>query len=195
MDENTRWERVQEQVMNLVTTQRTIQQDLAKMETENVRLAEHVEEVDDHLRGVAGESLDTRVVILERESKAYGNELLAYGGLLRDLNKQLNDLQSDMHSFKIRKDISSEAEASRTERFKEWLKFWGPIVIASLALAPQAGKFVVNFWEKSRAVPPAEYRPDERLRKQIEADKKGARGRAVKRKLAALERATTSYQP
>lgn len=194
MDENRLWERMQEQVMNVVTTLRTNQQDLAKMETEIVRLADHVEEVDDHLRGVAGESLDTRVAILEREVKAAGNEIRAYGGLLRDLNKQLSEIENDVRSFKLHKAISSEAEATKTERFKEWLKFWGPIVIASLSLAPQAAKVVANSWEKLRHVPNAEYRPDEKLRKEIEADKK-ARGKAVKKKLKDLEQAAENYQP
>lgn len=183
--------------MNLVSAQRSSQVALEGLEKEVSKLDDHVDDVDDHLRGVAGrESLDTRVVVLEREMKAHGNELMIYGGLLRELDKKISELKTDVHSLKFQKSMNKEIETGRLETMKEWLRFWGPIIIACLALIVPLATVVANHWSAFMfSMRDAEYKPDERLRKQIAADKKSARGRAVKNRLAALQRAATSYQP
>src|SRR5688572_22049030 len=191
-EEDRRWLKMQETVMNLVTTLRTVQSDLAKAEKQVDKCADRVDDVDDYLRGGVGESLDTRMVLLEREEKAHGNELRAHGGLLRDLNKQMSDLKDDVNSLTLHKSINIDAESTRTDRLKVWLKFWGPIILSSLALIVPLARLAFDSLDKIQFFAGnVEYRPDERLRKQIEEDKKSQRARKVKKKLEALEK----YQP
>ena len=170
-EDDLRWLEVQKQLMNLVTTQVTNQNEIAKLDIAVGELADHVDEVDEHLRGVGGkESVDTRVTVMEKD-------VFQHGVLLRRIS-----------------DMADQRDVGRAERFKEWLKFWGPIIIATLALV--GPKVTFNNWNKLTSfLRNDEYRPDERLRKQIEADKKGQRGKAVKKKLAELERAAEIYQP
>jgi len=178
--------------MNLVTAQRTSQQDLAKVEIEVGKLTDHVDDVDEHLRGVAGnQSLDVRVTLLQSEIDR-----------LKEVNRHflkkvdaLLTLEKEVAALSITKAVAKETESTRSDRAKIWLGFWGPIILVALAWVQPLARFTVNNWAKFRAPPSADYRPDERLRKEIEADKKGARGKAVRKKLADLERATTTYRP
>ncbi len=183
--------------MNLVTAQRSSQTALEGLEKEVAKLDEHVENVDDHLRGVAGhDSLDTRVTIMERDVAQHNALLRQIAKHFGALEATVGDIRSDISTFKITRSFVEKSEAGRTERFKEWLRFWGPIIIACLALVVPLANVVANHWSAFWfSITPAEYKPDDRLRKQIEADKKGKRGRAVKKRLAALEKAATSYQP
>jgi hypothetical protein len=178
-EEDRRWLKIQEQVMNLVTATRTAQQELAKVETEVVRLSDHVEEVDEHLRGVGGkESLDTRITVVEKD-------VFQHGVLLRQVAK----MEKDLAGLKVGRAMVKESEAGRLERFKEWLKFWGVILALILGMVVPLATLIVNNWDKIKPKPPsAEYRPDDRLRKEIEADKKSARAKVVKKKLEAIER-------
>lgn len=182
--------------MNLVSAQRSSQVALEGLEKEVAKLDDHVEDVDDYLRGVAGrESLDTRVTVMEKDVLQHNVLLRQIAKHFGTLETMIGEIRSDISTFKITRSFVEKNEAGRTERFREWLKFWGPIVIACLALVVPLANVIANhwgaFWFSMR---PAEYKPDERLRKQIEADKKSARGRAVKKRLAALEKAATSYR-
>ncbi len=183
--------------MNLVSAQRSSQVALEGLEKEVAKLDDHVEDVDDHLRGVAGrESIDTRVTIMEKDVMQHNVLLRQIAKHFGTLETMVGEIRSDIATFKISRSFAEKTEAVQTERFKEWLKFWGPIIIACLALLVPLTKAIVNHWIAYRfSVRPAVYKPDERLRKQIEADKRGVRGRQVKKRLEALEKAATSYQP
>lgn len=185
-EEDERWLKVQEQIMNLVTAERTDQQELTTMKAEVLKLTDHLDDLDDHLRGVAGrESMDSRVLLLERESA--GNRLI-----LRQIKKQLDDLTMDVSGFKIHRSIIKESEQSRLERFLAWLKFWGPIILALIALIIPLAKLTLDYKPKS-SIDDAEYRPDERLRQQIELDKKSKHAKDVKKKLRALEQIQANH--
>lgn len=178
-EEDRKWLKFQEQLMNLVTTQRTSQQDLAKLETEVTQLAEHVEEVDDHLRGVAGkESMETRVTVMEKE-------VFQHGVLFPAFAKHVGALEKDLETIKIHRGIAEKLDVGKLERFKEWLRFWGPIIIASMVWIGPMARVVMRYWSKPVNI---EYRMDERLRKEIEADKRSTRKKAVDKKLADIER-------
>ncbi len=172
--------------MNLVTAQRTNQQGMANLEIQVGKLADHVEEVDDHLRGVAGrESLDTRVTLLEREFQMHGTLLQRISEQVAAMPSLINELKEDVSTLKITRAIIDRVDLGRTELFKEWLRFWGPIIIATLALVVPLAKLAVDKGYFARTI---QYKPDERLRNEIEADKKGERGKAVRQKLADIER-------
>jgi hypothetical protein len=159
-DEDRRWLKMQEEVMNIITTQRTNQQALATMEIEIGKLSEHVEEVDDHLRGVTGESLDARIVILERLVRdAHTNELRAHGNLLRQISSQftaldrsvitqIGDLKAELGKLQFQKSMEEESDKSKTERFKEWMKLWGSTIIAVISFATAATTVVLENWDK-----------------------------------------------
>ncbi len=166
--------------MNLVTAERTDQQELSSIKIEVAKLGDHVEDLDDHLRGVSGhESLDSRVVLLEREST--GNTVI-----LRQIKVQLEQLTKEVAALQIHRAINKEVEKTRSERFSEWMKFWGPIIIALIALVIPLTKMTMEYIDKLQSQ--AHYRPDERLRKQIEADKKSRRAKEVKKKLEEIEK-------
>lgn len=178
--------------MNIITTQRTNQTFLAGLETQVGKLADHVEEVDDHLRGVAGESLDTRTVILEREGKAHWNELRAHGNLLRQISSQVAEIKDELSGFKIQKGIAEGTEhvheKNKGEK-REWYKtFWLPIILAALGAAGWFGQYVVTNREEVRGWFERERLDPVKMRAQIEKDKRGPRGKAVKKKLKEIER-------
>ena len=176
-----RWLRVQEQIMNLVTAERTDQQDLASLKAQVGKLADHIEDLDDHLRGVAGhDSLDSRVVLLEREGHA--NSMV-----VRDIRKQLDDVKETLSGIKLHRSMSKEFESTRSERFTAWLKFWGPIILASISLVIPLAKLAFEYKAKQDEID-AQYRPDEKLRRQIELDKRSQRAKVVKKKLRTLEK-------
>lgn len=171
--------------MNLVAARRADQQGLAKLEMEVARLAEHVEEVDDHLRGVTGkESVDTRLIMMEKEE-------FEQKTILREFVKHVGSLEKDLDSIKIHRGIEEKSDAGKLDRFKAWLHFWGPVIIACLALVVPLAKMAVDKGYFARTI---QYKPDDRLRKEIEADKKGTRGKAVKDKLEAIERTRKSLE-
>lgn len=185
-EEDRRWLKVQEQIMNLVTAERTDQQELSAIKIEVSKLADHVDDLDEHLRGVAGhESLDSRVVLLERASTA--NTVL-----LKEINCQLKQLTTDVAAIQIHRAIDKEVSKTKAEKFSEWLKFWGPIIIAAIALIIPLTKMVLEHREKT--LNEVHYRPDERLRRQIEADKRSRRAKEVAQKLKALEKIQDSRQ-
>ncbi len=99
-----------------------------------------MEDLDDHLRGVAGVgSLDTRIEVLERESTSNGV-------LLRQIKKKLEEVKDDVSAIKLVRALNKESDATHQERFREWLKFWGPIIIATLALVVPLSKLAVDNW-------------------------------------------------
>lgn len=176
-NEESRWLKVQEQIMNLVTAERTDQQELSVMKTQVGKLIDHVEDLDDYLRGVAGEeSLDNRVVLLERESTA--NHVL-----LRQIKRQLEDLKDIVSGMQIQSAISQGTDAKQRNWFMAKLTFWGPIIIASLGLIVPLTKIACDQFSFDQAV----YRPDDRLRRQIERDKKSQRARDVQKKVREIE--------
>lgn len=181
-DEDERWLRVQEQIMNLITAERTDQQELTAMKSEVVKLADHIEDLDDYLRGVTGnESLDNRVVLLEREST--GNTTL-----LRQIKKEIEGLKTQISDLKIYSAINLGTEEKRSNKL---FKFWLPIILAIIAMIIPFTKMACDRAES--VANNVEYRPDERLRRQIEADKKSQRGKAVQKKLKELEKIQRSH--
>jgi hypothetical protein len=152
-DEDRRWLKIQEDVMNIVTTQRTNQQALATLEIEIGKLTEHVEEVDDHLRGVAGkESMDTRLTVLEHEthkdSVLLHHVVKKFDQMERMISVQLGEIKADLAHLKMQKAMQQEVEKSRTDRVMAWLGFWGPIIIATLALIVPLVETVASHWDK-----------------------------------------------
>lgn len=196
-EEDRRWEKVQEQVMNLVTSLRTNQVAMEGLEKEVAKLGDHVEDVDDHLRGVGGrESLDTRVTVMEKDVFQHGVLLQQIAKHFGSLETLVAEIKADLSTIKLHRTILKETEATRMDRLREWLKFWGPIILATLALIVPLAKMVFESLDKvTFFAGNVQYRPDERLRKQIEADKRSARGKAVRKRLADLEQATTNYRP
>jgi hypothetical protein len=181
-EEDNRWLKVQEQIMNLVTAERTDQQELTSIKADVSRLSDHVEDIDDCLRGVAGsDSLSNRVALLERESTANGV-------LLRQIKKQIEELRVSLADLKIANAISRGTEDNKRSRMAQWLGFWGPIIITSIGLSVPLAKVIVEHIEKTRVFDDT-YRPDERLRRQIEADKKSQRGKEAAKRLRELEEA------
>lgn len=167
--------------MNLVTAERTDQQELAAIKTQVGKLSDHIEDLDDHLRGVAGhDSLDSRVVVLEREGRA----LMM---VVTEIRKQLDDVKEALSGIKLHRSISKEFESTKIERFTAWLRFWGPIIIASISLVIPLVNMALEYKDKQDELD-AQYRPDERLRRQIESDKRSQRARDVRKKLRSLEK-------
>lgn len=164
--------------MNLVSARRADQQGLAKLEIEVSKLADHIDEVDEYLRGDTGsDSVATRMSVLEKDVYGHGVALKNFGRL-----------ETYVATLKIHRGLGEKAGADKADRFKEWLKFWGVIISLAIGLIVPLATLVFNNWDKIRPPPSDDYRPDERLRKQIEADKKSQRAAAVKKKLAALEK-------
>ena len=178
-EDDKRWLKVQSELMNLVTAQRTSQQVISKVEIELGKIADHVDDVDDHLRGVSGhESMDTRMAIVERE-------VTSHGVILHQISKDVGQITKDLAGVTIHRAISKEFNSSRMDRFKEWLKFWGAIIVASIALIVPLAKVFFDYRAKIRDN--VDYRPDEKIRKQIELDKKSQHAKDVQKKLTALE--------
>ena len=135
--------------MNLVTTQRTNQQELAKMETELVKLADHVEDLDEHLRGVAGkESMDTRVSVMEKDVFQHGVLLRQIAKHFGSLETMVGEIKTDLAAIKIGRALSKESEAGRLDRFKEWLKFWGVIISLGIGLIVPLATIAFDHWDK-----------------------------------------------
>lgn len=178
-EEDERWLKVQEQIMNLVTAERTDQQELTVMKTEVTKLHDHIDDLDDYLRGVVGnESLDNRVVILE-------NQNTSNSVLLRQIKKQIEDLKSTLAGIQLQEAVIGKTEAVLRGRFTEWLKFWGPIIIASLGLVIPITKIALT---RLHPFEDTTYRPDDKLKEQIEMDKKKRHAREAKKKLRAPEK-------
>lgn len=154
---------------------------LAKLEIEVSKLADHLDEVDDHLRGVAGhDSLDTRVTVLEKEFQMHGALLRRISDQFSGLHTMIDGMKHALSKIEISREIGGEVEKTRVDRLKEWLRFWAPIIALILTIA---------FDNREMFRPDPKYRPDARLRKQIEADKRSQRAKMVKKKLEALEAA------
>lgn len=139
--------------MDLITTQRTNQQVLATMEIELGKIQEHVEEVDDHLRGVAGrDSLDTRVTLTEKDLVQHGVMLHRisdqFTHLQSMIHQQLGDIKAELGKLQFQKSMADEVEKTKTDRFMAWLKFWGPIILASIALILPVTKLTFENWDK-----------------------------------------------
>lgn len=152
-EEDRRWLKVQKDVMDLITTQRTNQQVLATMEIELGKIQEHVEEVDDHLRGVAGrDSLDTRVTLTEKDLVQHGVMLHRisdqFTHLQSMIHQQLGDIKAELGKLQFQKSMADEVEKTKTDRFMAWLKFWGPIILASIALILPVTKLTFENWDK-----------------------------------------------
>ncbi|PYS91484.1 MAG: hypothetical protein DMF62_02415 [Acidobacteria bacterium] len=164
---------MQKDVMNLITAQRTTQQALASIEIHVGKLSDHVEEVDDHLRGVAGrESLDARVAIIEHEQTQHGR-------LLSRIVDQLDDIQADVSKLTIRRAVSKEVDTEKTEWYKS---FWLPIILALLAGAGWLGQYGITHKEEVAAFFKWEPKSAARLRAESEKEKRGPRGKAVREK-------------
>lgn len=144
-EDDRRWLKVQGEIMNLVTAQRTTQQVIGKLEVEVGKLEDHVEDVDDHLRGVAGrDSMDTRVAVMERE-------VTAHGVLLRKISRDLDGIKADVSAIKIHRAITKEVDSTNLERLQEWLKFWGPIIGGAIAIIVPLGTLLFANWDKIEA--------------------------------------------
>jgi hypothetical protein len=194
-EDDGRWLKVQKDVMSLVTATRESQRGLAKLEIEVGKLTDHVDEVDDHLRGVSGrDSLDTRVAVLEKEFEMHGVLLRRISDQVSSLYTSTEGLRSDMARFKIKKEIVEDVNRGRTERFKEWLKFWGPIIIASLALIVPLAKLTFDNWDKIKPFFHQERQTVQSVEREIEKERRGPRGRAVRKKEAELEKAAEGNQ-
>ncbi len=189
-EEDRRWLKVQEQVMNLVTTQRTNQQELATLEVEVVRLSDHVEDLDDHLRGVAGkESLDVRVTLLEKEFDMHGVLLRRISDQFTGLHKLIEELRTDVSTFKIKREIGKESEATRVERLKTWLGFWGPTTALVFGLIVPLATLAFQHWDKIQQLFRKDARPPVvQMQQAVEAEKKSSRAKVVKKKLEAIEK-------
>jgi hypothetical protein len=152
-EEDRRWLKVQKDVMDLITTQRTNQQVLATMEIELGKIQEHVEEVDDHLRGVAGrDSLDTRVTLTEKDLVQHGVMLHRisdqFTHLQSMIHQQLGDIKTELGKLQFQKAMQDEAEKSKSDRFKEWMRLWGSTIAAILAFVTAATTVTVENWDK-----------------------------------------------
>ncbi len=194
-EDDARWLKVQKDVMSLVTATRESQRGIAKLEIEVGKISDHVEEVDDHLRGVAGkESLDTRVSLLEKEFEMHGVLLRRISDQFTELHSWMDNVKSQLSHLTIVRAITEKSEASRMDKFREWLKFWGAIILASLALIAPLTKLAFDNWDKIRAMFHREKQTVESLQKEIDADKKGPRGKAVRKKLREIEQAAQGHE-
>ena len=187
--------------MNLVTAQRSSQTALAEVKIQLGKLEDHVEEVDDHLRGVAGrESLDTRVRLLEKEFEMHGVMLRRISDQFTQLHNQstahhaelqtsIQEIKQDVSTIKIAKAITEKSEGTKTERFLAWLKFWGPIIALILTGLGGSLLYVADNFERMRGwfKHPTPAETVERLNGTIAAERKGPRAKVVKKKLADIE--------
>lgn len=174
--------------MTLVTATRESQRGIAKLEIEVGKLADHVEDVDEHLRGVAGkESLDTRVTIVEKEFEMHGVLLRRISDQFTTLHALIEELKTDVSTFKIKREIGRESEATRMERLKTWLSFWGPIIALTFGLVVPVATLVFQHWDKIVPLFHHEKQTVASIEREIEIDKKGPHGKAVRKKLAEIE--------
>lgn len=147
--DDDRWLKVQKEIMGLVTSVRSAQQSQAKLEVQFGKLEDHVDDVDDHLRGVAGhDSMDTRVAVLERSNTANNVLLREIKRKLDDQKSIIDEIRSDLASIKIHRSISKEYDSSKMERFKEWMKLWGAMSLASIALIVPLATLAFQNWDK-----------------------------------------------
>ncbi len=188
-DDDARWLKVQKDVMTLVTSTRESQRGIAKLEIEVGKLADHVEDVDDHLRGVAGkESLDTRVTILEKEYHMHGILLQKISDQFTSLHALIEELKTDVSTFKIKRAIAKEFDGTKVERLKLWLTFWGPIIALVFGLVVPLATLSFQHWSQIREVFHHTPQTVESIQKEIEVDRRGPRGKALKKKLADWEK-------
>ncbi len=181
--EDRRWLKLQEQVMDLV------KEELAKIEIEVVKLSDHVEAVDDHLRGVEGrDSIDTRVALLEKEFEMHGVLLRQISAQCGSFVTTLQEVRTDLHSMKIAKAMTEKVESTKFERFKEWLTLGRAVILALIALVVPLATLIVTEWDKIAPVFHYQHQTAEQIQKEIELQKKGPRGKAVRKKLAEIEK-------
>jgi len=193
--EDDRWLKVQKDVVNLVTATREGQRSLAKLEIEVGKLSDHVEEVDDHLRGVAGkESLDARVAILEKEFDMHGVLLRRISDQCNTFSSTLQELRVDIQAQKIVKGVMDKTEGTQFARFKEWLTFGRAVVLAVIALIVPLATLVATNWEKFAPLFHPEKQTVQTLQRDIEKERRGPRGRIVRKKEAELEKAAEEHQ-
>lgn len=199
--EDSHWLSLEKQVANLAAAQLASQSAFAKLEIEVGRLSDHVEDVDDHLRGVAGkESIDTRVALLERKFDMHGVMLNRISQQFTEVHKLLEDslkqirsdiqaLSGDVSAMKVQRAIAAgtselkeKSEATRLDRLKAWLSFWGPPLALIIGLVVPLATLVFQNWEKVAKLFHHEPMTVEKLEKEIAEDRKGPRGKAVEKK-------------
>lgn len=152
-EDDDRWLKIQTEMMNLVTAQRTIQQDNADLVVEQQRLVEHLEDIDDHLRGVGGkESLDTRVSTCEHKLEGHTNLLRELSrriwALEETVKKDLSQIKQEIFSLQYKKSVDSQEQGTKTERLKEWLGFWGAIIGGILAILVPLATLTYEHWDR-----------------------------------------------
>lgn len=141
-----------------------IDQAIGLIETRVEKTESHVKEIDDYLRGVGTGrmSLDTRFALMEAELHAQGILVRRmseqFGTLMSTSNTQLSDIKDDISSLKIQKGIADgteavveKREATKLERFKEWMRLWGALVTAGIALIVPLASLLVHNMPEIRA--------------------------------------------
>lgn len=150
-EEDERWLKVQKEIMDLVTSVRTTQQGVTKLDLQVGKLEDHVDDVDDHLRGVAGhDSMDTRVAVLERSSAESNALLRSLHKKIDAQNRVLDAIQIELGGKKIASALVAEAEGSKLERFKQWMQtIWGPLATLFMTGVIVWGfQYAITHWDE-----------------------------------------------
>lgn len=144
-EQDNLWLATQKELMNLVAALRTEQQVSANREVEVQKLIEHVEDLDEHLRGVGGkESLDTRINLYEH---TLGGHTRLFGELskrIRALEDAIAQAKKDLWALQYQNSVDSQKEGTKTERLKEWLGFWGKVIAIA---APIIGGIATGIYQ------------------------------------------------
>lgn len=127
--DDERWLNIQKEMLSLVAALRTEQQVSANREIEVQRLIEHVEDIDEHLRGVGGkESLDTRINIYKHTLDGHTNLLSQISRRISSLediiHKDLVKMQQDIFALQYQKSVKEQTESAKPDRLKTWLGFF-----------------------------------------------------------------------
>src|ERR1700759_3255347 len=116
-EEDQRWLDIQKELLSLVAALRTEQQVSANREVEVQRLIEHVEDLDEHLRGVGGkESLDTRINIYKHTLDGHTNLLSQLSkriaALEKSITEDLTKAKNDIFTLQYEKSSQSQKEGT-----------------------------------------------------------------------------------
>lgn len=148
-------------------------------------LKDHIEQVDDYLRGGPGgneQPIGPRVLNLEVAS----NKTAALmEGVIRRLTRLEEKESAESMRASIAKEYKQEGEATRLERFKEWMKFWGLITTIILGGIGWAVQYSLSNWETLEKRFRSKSAPE--IQAEIKKAKKSPRAKKVEQKIKAIE--------
>jgi hypothetical protein len=221
--EDKRWAAIKGLVGGLVRD--AVAEEFADVKIALGKIEDHVDDVDASLRGptddkalivritLAEKALDMQKVMLQNISGDFGKitskqdalreELFAKIQSMRDdFAKELREINASVGALTIQKaiaegtaEVKERHEMTRLERFKEWMKLWGALGIAILALVVPLATLAFQNWDKIEPLFRRHRYDAAEMHAQNERDRRGPRGKAVRLKEINLERARKGLPP